>query len=228
MIPKVVFMMQWQDAKKIVLDTAIEMYQKGLVIGNSGNISLSLPPAKDKSSLMAITPTSRHYDTLRPEDIPVIDFNGKIVEGKLEPSSETPLHIAIYRARKNVNAIIHTHSVYASAAAAAGIEIPAILLDQVICLGGEIKCCGSPLVYAPEQVNDFIRALGDRSAALIPNHGAVGTGKTMRDAYIACEILEKTAQAYFTALGAGKVNLLPEDVRKREKAAYDKNQKTTR
>jgi L-fuculose-phosphate aldolase len=214
----------WREAKKLVLNTAIEMSRKSLVIGNSGNISLRLPDVKGKPGLMAITPTSRHYNTLTPDDIPIIDFDGNNVEGKLKPSVETPLHIAIYMARKNINAVIHTHSTYASAVGVAGKEIPAILLDQVICLGGEIKTCRGPLVTTPEQIDDFVRALGDRSAVLIPNHGAVGTGKTMRDALITCELIEKTAQVYLLALSAGKVNPMPEDVYKLEKAAYDRLQ----
>jgi L-fuculose-phosphate aldolase len=80
-------------------------------------------------------------------------------------------------------------------------------------------------VSTPKEIDDFIRALGDRSAVLIPNHGAVGTGRTIRDAFIACQLIEKTAQVYFLALGAGRVNPLPEEVWKLEKAAYDKLQK---
>jgi ribulose-5-phosphate 4-epimerase/fuculose-1-phosphate aldolase len=216
-------MNNWLEDRKTVLDTAREMCSKGLVVGNSGNISLRLPP-DGKTGQMAITPTSRHYDTLDYDDIPIIDFNGKIVDGKLKPSIETPLHIAIYKARKNVNAVIHTHSVFASAVAVAGLDIPPILLDQVLFLGGEIKASGGALVTTPEQISSFIMALGDRSAALIPNHGAVGTGKTMRDAFTACELIEKTAQIYLLALGTGKVTLLPEDVIQLEKAAYDKLQ----
>ncbi len=216
-------MSHWQEAKRTVLETAQEMCRKGLVVGNSGNISQRLPPDGERG-LMAITPTSRHYDTLGPNDIPIIDFEGGLVEGKLKPSSETLLHIAIYKARKNVNAIIHTHSIFASAVAVAGKEIPAILLDQVIFLGGEIKASGGALVSTPEQIEDFIRALGDRSAVLLPNHGAVGTGRTMRDALTACELIEKTARIYLLALGAGKVNPLPEEVSITEKALYDKLQ----
>lgn len=216
-------MNRWLDEKRIVLDTAREMCRKGLVIGNSGNISIRLP-SKDNTGMMAITPTSRHYDTLDYNDIPIIDFNGNIIEGKLKPSVETPLHIAIYKARKNINAVIHTHSVFASAVGVTGKEIPAILLDQVVCLGGAIKASSGPLVFTPPQIDDFIRALGDRSAVLLPNHGAVGTGKTMRDAFIACEMIEKTARVYLLALSAGKVNLLPDDVITLEKNAYDKLQ----
>ncbi|OGN99432.1 MAG: hypothetical protein A2Y90_00340 [Chloroflexi bacterium RBG_13_52_12] len=213
-------MSQWQEAKKTVLEAAREMSGKGLVVGTSGNISLRLPPRVERG-LMAITPTSKHYDTLNADDIPVVDFDGQVVEGKLRPSVETPLHIAIYKARNNVNAVIHTHSVFASAVSVVGTEIPPILIDQVIFLGGAIKTSGSALVETPEQIADFIAALGDRSAVLLPNHGAVGTGKTMRDAFTACELIEKTARIYLLALSAGKVNELPEEVRKIEKALYD-------
>jgi len=216
-------MNNWLEARKTVLDTAREMCAKGLVVGNSGNISLRLPP-DGNTGLMAITPTSRHYDTLDYDDIPIIDFHGNNVDGKLKPSVETPLHIAIYKARRNVNAVIHTHSVFASAVAVTGLEIPPILLDQVLFLGGEIKSCGGALVTTTEQIKGFILALGDHSAALIPNHGAVGTGKTMRDAFTACELIEKTSRIYLLAFGAGKVNRLPEDVIQLEKAAYDKLQ----
>jgi L-fuculose-phosphate aldolase len=216
-------MNKWLEARKTVLDTAREMCAKGLVVGNSGNISLRLPP-DGKTGFMAITPTSRHYDTLDYDDIPIIDFDGNNVEGKLKPSVETPLHIAVYKARKNVNAVIHTHSVFASAVAVTGLTIPPILLDQVLFLGGEIKACSGPLVTTDDQIKSFLLALGDRGAALIPNHGAVGTGKTMRDAFTACELIEKTARIYLLALGAGKVNPLPQDVINLEKTAYDINQ----
>jgi L-fuculose-phosphate aldolase len=124
-------MSQWQEAKKTVLAAARKMSEKGLVIGTSGNISLRLPPV-GKRQLLAITPTSRHYDLLDVGDIPIIDFDGKRVEGDLPSSVETPLHIGIYRARNNINAIIHTHSVFASAVAVATavlvIYIPRLLL----------------------------------------------------------------------------------------------------
>ncbi len=145
-------MSHWREARKTVLEAALKMSDKGLVIGTSGNISLRLP-AQDERQLMAITPTSRHYDTLKIDDIPIIDFDGKNVEGSLAPSIETPLHIGIYQARKDVNAIIHTHSVFASAAAVAGLDIPVILEDQMLFLGGEIKLAGYAPSGTPEMAN---------------------------------------------------------------------------
>ena len=203
-------MSHWQEARKAVLEAARKMAEKGLVAGTSGNISLRLSSG-GKKQLMAITPTSRHYDTLKNEDIPIIDFDGKRVDGKLPPSVETQLHIGIYKARKDVNAIIHTHSVYASAAAVAGLHIPPLLEDQVVYLGGEIKLADYAVSGSVELATNAVAALGERNAVLLANHGAVGTGRTMRDAFTACELIEKTAKVYLLTLLAGKVNQLPEE-----------------
>jgi len=214
---------QWREARQTVLEAARKMSERGLVVGTSGNISLRLP-ADGKRRLLAITPTSRHYDTLGIEDIPIIDFNGQPVEGKLPPSVETSLHIGIYKTRENVKAIIHTHSVYASAAAVAGLEIPPIMEDQVAYLGGAIKLAGYTTSGTRQQLTAVIKALGDRSGVLMANHGAVGTGRTMRDAFTACEIIEKTARIYFIALTAEKINQLSAAAVKNLKALYDKQE----
>src|SRR5512139_2597161 len=108
-------MTKWQVEKQIVVEAAKRMAEKGLVVGASGNVSLRLP-LQGKRQLLAITPSAKDYATLTVDDIQVLDFSGKKVEGDRKPSVETGLHIAIYKARKNVNAIIHTHSIYASAA----------------------------------------------------------------------------------------------------------------
>jgi L-fuculose-phosphate aldolase len=206
-----------------VLEAAQKMSSRGLVVGTSGNISLRLP-AGDERPLLAITPSSRHYDTLDVDDIQIVDFDGQILEGKLRPSMETQLHIGIYRARKNIIAIIHTHSIYASAAAVAGREIPPILDDQVAFLGGEIRLARHALSGSKEQASAVIEALGDRSGVLLANHGALGTGHTMRDAFTAAELIEKTAKIYLLALSAGKVNHLPPDAVKAMQAIYEKLQ----
>ena len=91
--------------------------------------------------------------------------------------------------------MMHTHSVFASAVSVVGRDIPPILEDQVIFLGGEIKLAGHALSGTPELVTNVISALGDRSAVLMPNHGAVSTGRTMRDAFTASELIEKTARS---------------------------------
>ena len=216
-------MSQWQEFRETVLQAARKMVERRLAVDTSGNVSLRLPLQGDKQ-MMAITPTSRYYDTLKAEDIPIIDFNGERVAGNLSPSKETPLHTGIYKARKDINAIIHTHSVFASAAAVAGLDIPPILEDQMVLLGGEIKVAKYAIGGSPELLPNVLAALGDRNGVLLSNHGAVGTGKTMRDAFIACELIEKSAEVYFLALYAGKVNQLPEKAVAIQKTLYAKLQ----
>jgi L-fuculose-phosphate aldolase len=199
---------KWTEEKKAVLETSRRMEEKGLVVGTSGNVSLRLTPENGRE-LLAITPTSRYYDLLTPDDIQVIDFEAEPVEGELPPSVETMMHIGIYRTRRNVQSVIHTHSVYACALAIAHMEIPAILEDQMTVIGGEIKLAPYAPSGSDEQVRNVIEALEDRNAALIMNHGVVGLGRDLREAFTVCELIEKTAKAYYFSLTLGKVNPLP-------------------
>lgn len=155
-------MSQRREPRETVLQAARKMVEKRLAVDTSGNVSLRLPPEGAKQ-MMAITPTSRYYETLKVEDIPIIDFNGESVAGDLPPSKETPLHISIYKARKDINAIIHTHSVFASAAAVAGFDIPPILEDQVVLLGGEIKVAKYAVGGSSELLPNVLESLGDRN-----------------------------------------------------------------
>lgn len=216
-------MSRWQQEKRTVLEAALKMAEKGLVVGKTGNVSMRLAPEGDKE-LLAITPSRREYDLLSIDDIQVVDFEAEPVEGDLVPSVETMLHIGIYKARKNIKAVLHTHSVFASAIAVAGLEIPPILEDQVTFIGGEVKLAKYAMSGSDELVENVIAALGERNAALLPNHGAVGIGRAMREAFTVCELLEKTAKIYFCALALGKVNILPVEALEIEKAFFKMQQ----
>jgi L-fuculose-phosphate aldolase len=158
---------------------------------------------------VAITPSGRYYDSLSSNDIVIVDFEGKLVEGKLKPSVETMLHIQIYKKRKKVNAIVHSHPIFSSVAAVAGLEIPAILDDQVTCLGGEIKVAEYASSGSQKMVRNVVSALGSRNAVIMANHGALSVGRDIRDALTNCEMLEKTAKIFIYAFGLGKINFLP-------------------
>jgi L-ribulose-5-phosphate 4-epimerase len=214
--------MGWLREKKEVLTTARRTVEKGLVTGTAGNVSVRLNTARSRS-LLVITPSSYDYNSLAPDDIQILDFNTKKVEGDLPPSVETALHIGIYRARKDVNAIIHTHSVYATAAAVAGLTIPPILDEQVAYLGGEIKCAVYAPSGTPELAESAVVALGNRNAVLLANHGAVGTGKDITDAFHAVELVEKVAQIYMIALAAGKIITLSAEAEAVARTIYEKS-----
>ncbi len=210
----------WELQKQEVLETAQQMSEKGFVVGTSGNVSLRF---RDSSGmdLVAITPSGRHYDTMKLNDIVVVDLDGLRTEGELTPSIETMLHTGIYKARRKVNAVIHTHPVYGSIIAVAGLEIPAILDDQVTQIGGEIRVAPYALSGSPEMTTNVLAALGPRNAALMANHGAIALGRNMREAFTACQLLEKTAQIYVFALGLRNVTLLPTDAAEVERAFFN-------
>jgi L-fuculose-phosphate aldolase len=199
---------KWHVEKALVLATALKLVEKGLVLGKAGNVSqrLSGPGGND---LLVITPTSRYYDSLMEDDMPVVDLDGRVVEGSLAPSSELKLHVAVYRARRDVGAVVHTHSVHASALAIAGVGIPAVLEEEVSMLGGEIRVAKYGVAGSAELARNAVRALGDRNAVILANHGVVGTGRTLREALHSCELVEKAAHAYLLSMAAGRARPLP-------------------
>ena len=201
-------MSKWSPDKKAVLEAAKRMSEKGFVVGTAGNVSMRLKEPGGRE-LMAITPTSRYYDTIGVDDIAVVDFDGQRVEGEFSPSVETMLHIGVYKARKKVKAVIHSHPVLSSAFAVAGMEIPPIVDDQVTYLGGVIKVAEYALSGSEDLVKNALAALGPRNAVLLANHGAVCVGKDLREAFTNCEMLEKTAKIYVCVLSIGKPVPIP-------------------
>jgi L-fuculose-phosphate aldolase len=215
-------MSQWTKEKQEVLDAAGEMLVKNLVIGSSGNVSCRLPSG-DRRLLIAITPSSISYESMLPDDIQVVNAWGETVEGNLTPSTETRLHIAIYQSRKDIKAVMHTHSVFASAVSVTGESIPPVMEDQVAVLGGEIKLARHAFSGTQEQIDGVIKALENRNAALLPNHGAVGIGRTLPDTLTACQLIEKTAKIFLLARLAGKVVPLPPEILQAMQAVFRKN-----
>jgi len=204
--------MRWEKERCAVLEAAQALLRQGLVAGTSGNVSARVHDGtQPERLLLAITPSGRYYDTLSPADIVVVDDGGNIVEGTLAPSVEFRLHAGIYQTRPDVGGVIHTHSVYASAAGLLGRGIPPLLEDQVVYLGGDI-----PLAeYAPpgsEELRDkAVAALGQRNAVLLPHHGAIGVGRDLKRALWACQLVEKTACIYLLLLSTGQeISPLPE------------------
>ncbi len=209
----------WDSEKKAVIEAAQEMAKKGLVVGTAGNVSLRL---KDPSGreLLAITPSGRYYDSLNVDDIVVVDFAGQRVEGELKASIETVMHIEVYKARKKVNAIVHAHPAFCSVIAVAGLEIPPLIDEQVILIGGEIRVAQYGFPGTPELAKNAVLALGPRNAVILANHGVLSVGRDMREALTICELAEEMAKIYVSALSLGKVNPLPAEVVELEKAFF--------
>jgi len=184
------------------------MVAKGLVAGTWGNVSVRIPGSEQ----VLVTPSGRDYDSLTSAEIVVVDSQGRVISGGV-PSSETPLHLAIYRQRRDVQAIVHTHSVFASACAVARRGIPPVIEDLVQLVGGEVEVAAYALPGTVELALNAVQALGDKQAVLLANHGVIGCGTKLSEAMLACELVEKAAQIYLYAntLGGAKV-LSDEDV----------------
>ena len=202
-------MSAWNSEKKIVLEAAKKMAARGLVVGTSGNISLRFKDTDDRD-LVAITPNNRYYDSMNADEIGIVDLEGQLVEGEYSTSIETMLHLGIYKAREKVNAVIHTHPVFSSIFSVAGMDIPPILDDQITYLGGEIKVAEYSLPGSQDLVTNVVPALGPRNAVILANHGALAVGRDMVEAFVNCEMLEKTARIYLHAMGLGKINTVPQ------------------
>lgn len=190
------------DKKKLLIKYGLKMKDDGLVKANWGNLSVRVPKG------FIISPSGMNYEDLTIDDIVTINLEGKVVDGKRKPSSELPLHLEIYKKFKAVHAIVHTHSIYASAFAVCREEIPAIIEDMVQIAGGNIKTAPYALPGTQELADNVIKNLEVRNACLLANHGLIGIGRTIEEAYKVCLIVEKSAQIFYLSRTMGKPCIL--------------------
>src|SRR5438093_4599374 len=146
--------------KEQVWKLHLELPKNGLVVWTGGNVSARDP----ESGLVVIKPSGVLYDELQPEDHVVVNLEGEIVEGKLKPSSDTASHLYIYRQRPDVGGVVHTHSTYATAFAAANRPIPVYLTAQADEFGGPIPCAGFALIGGEDIGRAALDAIGSSCA----------------------------------------------------------------
>ena len=191
-----------------VLGAARALLAAGLTIGNSGNVSARVG-GTGGHVLLAITPYGRYYDELASHDVIVVNEAGVPIEGKGLPPIEWLLHVAVYHARPDVNAVIHSHPPLGSAMAVVGQPIPPILEDQLTFLGGQIRVAPHVAISSEEGTRCAVEALDGRNACLLANHGVLTVGQDLKAALVACQYLEKLAMAFLYASWVGRVNVLP-------------------
>lgn len=212
------------NEKKELVEAGINIYDRELVAGTWGNISLRLEKEPEK---IAITPSGMDYKEIDEKDIVILNLDGEIVEGKRKPSSEYQLHTKIYQFREDVNAIVHTHSTFASSVACSREDIPPIVEDMVQIVGGAIETAEYKLPGTEELAESARKSLGEKKAVLLANHGAVAVGESMKEALKVAEIIEKSAKIYvFSKFLGNPHELSKEDVdTMRKKYSEDYGQK---
>jgi len=184
-----------------IIEGGLRLVKEGLVARTWGNISIRV-----NDTHMLITPSGRSYEDLTPEDIVLVNYHTSKHEGAIKPSSEKELHCEIYRTRKKIHAVIHTHQMNASTVAAAHREVPPILDDMAQIIGPSVRVAKYALPSTKKITKKTVSALKGRNAALMANHGAVCVGRDLEEAFVVCQILEKACKAFIEAefLGGAK------------------------
>lgn len=200
---------KYEVIRQEIIDMGVQMADSALVVGTWGNISARVPG----ENLVAITPSGVDYHKIAPQDIVILDMEGNIVDSDKKPSIESHLHLAIYNAREDVNAVIHTHSTYCTSMAIARKPIPAAAEDMVQIVGGDVRVSEYFLPGSIELANAAVRALEGRNACILANHGCLGAGKDLKETLKIVSVVEKSAQAtIFANIMGGVVELDQKDV----------------
>jgi L-ribulose-5-phosphate 4-epimerase len=187
----------------------LELPKHELVVWMGGNVSARDP----KTGLVVIKPSGVRYEDLSPEQMVVVDLEGQVVEGHLNPSSDTASHLVIYRHRQDVGGVVHTHSSYATAFAALGRPIPVVLTAIADEFGGPIPCGGFALIGNEDIGQVVVESIGDCPAVLLKNHGVFTVGASAKDAVKAAVMVEDAARTVWIALQMGHPEEIPaEDV----------------
>lgn len=187
-----------------IIDTALAMSRERLSPGTSGNVSARWEQG------MLITPTGMAYDDLIPEDIAFVDGEGETNPAKRKPSSEWRFHLCAYKARPDAMAIVHTHSLNATALACAHKPIPAFHYMVAVAGGMDIPLAGYATFGTRELADNVAAALKDRRACLMANHGQIATGGSLQDALALAREVETLAAQYATLLTLGEPHILDE------------------
>lgn len=197
-----------EELKVKVCQANLDLVKYGLVIFTWGNVSA----IDRKSGLVVIKPSGVSYDGMKPEDMVVVDLDGKIIEGSLRPSSDTPTHLVLYRAFPEIGGVVHTHSTYATAWAQAGIDLPNIGTTHADYFHEAIPC--TPDMTREEVVGDYELETGNvivrrfegmnpvhTPGVLVKNHGPFSWGKDAAEAVHNAVVLEQVAKMASIAYG---------------------------
>ncbi|HBN12356.1 MAG TPA: L-ribulose-5-phosphate 4-epimerase [Clostridiales bacterium] len=192
-----------EELKKEVLKANLDLVKNGLVLFTWGNVS-----AIDKKfGLVVIKPSGVEYGGMTAEDMVVVDLNGKVVEGKYRPSSDTPTHLELYKAHPEIGGIVHTHSTYATAFAQAGRAIPEYGTTHADYFYGDIPCARSLEISEMEEYEKNTGTVINLTfkdkdvvaipACLVAHHGVFAWGKDASEAVYHATVVEQVAKMTF-------------------------------
>ena len=187
--------------RKQIISTALAMNSLGINRGTSGNVS-----ARWETGFL-ITPSGLRYQDTRPSDIVFVDPGGKAT-GSRPPSSEWRFHHDIYRSRSDAHAVVHTHSSFATTLACLGKDVPAFHYMIAVAGGDNIRCAPYATFGTQQLSTNALKALKNRNACLLANHGMISTGTTLDKALALTVEVEALCEQYWRVLQVGKPKIL--------------------
>lgn len=201
----------FEKLKEKVYEANMELQRKGLVIYTWGNVS----EIDRESGLVVIKPSGVSYDTMKPEDMVVVDLDENVVEGKYKPSTDTPTHLVLYKEYSNIGGVVHTHSEWATTFAQSGMCIPAFGTTHADYFYGDVPCTRDLTdeeisgEYEKETGNVIVETIGDKNPLEIPaivvkNHGPFAWGKDADAAVYNAVVLDKVAEIAYKTMTLNK------------------------
>lgn len=202
--------MLMEKERELIVEYGKKLITEGLTTGTGGNLSIF----NRELGLMAIKPSGMEYFDIKKEDVVILDLAGNIIQGKRKPSSEYSMHKIFYEKRQDINAVVHTHSTYATTLACLGEKLPAI--HYLIAFSGSHEVDCTPYVpFGSKELADLAYThMEGKYAVLLGNHGLLTGGPNIEYAFSAMEEIEFCCQLYLNTkmLGGGKI-LSPEDIK---------------
>lgn len=209
--------MTYEKERNKIIETCLKLQKAGYFPGTWGNVSIRC------GDVIIITPSRICYNIMKPEDLTIIDIDGKITEGIHPPSSEKEVHRQIYQNREDIYAIVHAHTPYAMAASAMEIEaVPCLVEEMSQLLGGSIPVTQ---VYVPAKEHARLgeaaaAAIGNKNGVLLKNHGPVSCGRDIEESVLTAEIIEKVCQIYLSVSRPDRFCPIPEPFISSERNRY--------
>ncbi|MBX3037869.1 MAG: class II aldolase/adducin family protein [Anaerolineales bacterium] len=200
-----------EKLKEELVELHLELPKNNLVVWTGGNVSTR----DSQTGFIVIKASGIRYEEMRPHHMVVVDIDGKVIEGDYKPSSDVYSHLYIYKHREDVNGVVHTHSVYATAFAAVNKPIPVVLTAIADEFGGPIPCGGFALIGDDAIGKVVVESIGNSPAVLLKNHGVFTIGKDAKSAVKAAVMTEDNAKTVWLAMQIGTPDeISQEDVEK--------------
>lgn len=213
---------RFASARSDVHHHARRMWQAGLVVASAGNVSRRVDHQH-----IAITPTFVPYETMTAEQISIVNLlTGSPLPDSHAPSGELPMHLGVYRARPDVQAIVHTHAPFVTTLSVLHLPLPPVIDEMMMYFGGTIEVTEYAFTGTEIIGTNVLRALGDRSGVILANHGNVCIGRDLDQAMHVALTMESTARVYVQALQTGaEVRPLPQDAISAGRRIYEAKHK---